>query len=136
THMVEYLAWTHDPLAKPWEKYDLKLQSWEGNIERRRTVRARAERLARGDEPLEPLRAVHSEGAVEVILGLAYEANACYPAVNIPNRGALPGLRDWAVVEVPGVLNRGGVSGVTTRPLPRPVVEICRREAELASVVV
>ena len=136
THMVEYLAWTHDPLAKPWEKYDLKLQSWEGNIERRRTVRARAERLARGEEALEPLRAVHSEGAVEMILGIADDANTYYPAVNIPNRGALPGVPDWAVVEVPGVLNRAGVHGVTTPPLPRPVIEICRREAELASIVV
>ncbi|HRW49470.1 MAG TPA: hypothetical protein P5333_18260, partial [Caldilinea sp.] len=115
---------------------DLKLQSWEGNIERRRTVRARAERLARGEEALEPLRAVHSEGAVEMILGIADDANTYYPAVNIPNRGALPGVPEWAVVEVPGVLNRAGVHGVTSPPLPRPVIEICRREAELASIVV
>ena len=102
----------------------------------RRTVRARAERLARGEEALDPLRSVHSEGAVEMILGIAHDANTYYPAVNIPNRGALPGLPDWAVVEVPGVLNHAGVQGVTAPALPRAVVEICRREAELAAVVV
>ncbi len=35
SHLCEYLAWTHDPITKPWEKYDLKLQSWEGNRRRR-----------------------------------------------------------------------------------------------------
>jgi len=26
-HVCEYLAWTHDPMTKPWEKYNLELQS-------------------------------------------------------------------------------------------------------------
>ncbi|MBK8047456.1 MAG: hypothetical protein IPK16_10240 [Anaerolineales bacterium] len=136
THMVEYLAWTHDPLAKPWEKYDLKLQSWDGNITRRKNVRARADAMAAGIEPIEHLRTVHSEGAVEMILGITYDANTYYPAVSIPNRGALPGLPDWAITEVPCVLNRAGIHGVSVPALPPAITELCRREVELASVVV
>lgn len=136
THMVEYLAWTHDPLTRPWEKYDIKLQSWEGNIERRRNVRARAERLAAGTEPLDPLRAVRSEGAAEIIEAWLCNANALQPALNIANRGLVPGLPDWAVVEAPAVVNRTGIYGVQVPALPPLVTEICRREAELASLVV
>jgi alpha-galactosidase len=136
THMVEYLAWTHDPQTKPWEKYDLKLQSWTGNIERRRNVRARAERLAAGLEDLEPLRHVPSEGGVEIIEARQGNTNDVMMAVNIPNRGCLPGLPDWAIVEVPAIVNRTGVRGVSVPALPRAVTEICRREVELASVVI
>lgn len=136
THMVEYLAWTHDPMTRPWEKYDLKLQSWTGNMERRRNVRARAERMAAGEESIEPLLHVHSEGAVEIIEARQADANLYMPALNIPNRGCLPGLPDWAVVEVPAVVNRAGVHGVSVPALPPPVTEICRREAELASLVI
>lgn len=136
THMVEYLAWTHDPMTKPWEKYDLKLQSWTGNIERRKQVRVRAERMAAGEEPIEPLRQVHSEGAVEIIEARETDANAYMPALNLPNRGCLPGLPDWAIVETPAIVNRHGVHGVSMPALPPSVTEICRREAELAALVI
>jgi alpha-galactosidase len=136
THMVEYLAWTHDPITKPWEKYDLKLQSWTGNIERRKKVRVRAERLAAGEEPLEPLLNVYSEGAVEIVEARLADANAYMPALNLPNHGGLSGLPDWAVVETPAVVNRMGVQGVSMPALPPAVTEICRREVELAFLVV
>jgi alpha-galactosidase len=48
----------------------------------------------------------------------------------------LPGLPDWAIVEVPAVVNRMGIHGVSMPALPPAVTEICRREAELASLVV
>jgi alpha-galactosidase len=58
------------------------------------------------------------------------------PALNIANHGALPGLPDWAVVEVPAVVNRAGVHGVRVPALPASIAEICRREAELGALVV
>lgn len=137
THMVEYLAWSHDPIAKPWEKYDLKLQSWTGNIARRQAVRARAERLAAGDEPLAPLRAVRSEGAAEIIEAWLGDTHAWQPALNVPNAGgALPGLPPWAIVEVPAVVDRAGVHALPVPALPHALTELCRREAELAALVV
>jgi len=136
THMVEYLAWSHDPLAKPWEKYDLKLQSWTGNIERRRNVRQRAERLADGVEPLEPLLSARSEGAVEIVEAWLADSGVWMPALNIRNAGYLPGLPEFAVVEVPATVDRQGIHGVPMPQLPPAIQEICRREVELASLVV
>ncbi len=112
------------------------MQNWDWNIERRRTVRARAERLAAGEESIEPLLQVHSEGAVEIIEAIEDDANLYMPALNLANHGALPSLPDWAIVEVPAIVNRRGIHAVTVPPLPRPVTEICRREVELASVVI
>jgi alpha-galactosidase len=137
THMVEYLAWSHDPITKPWEKYDLKLQSWEGNIARRTAVRALAGRLAAGGESLTPLRAVRSEGAVEIIEAWLADAHGWQPALNLPNRGgALPGLPEWAIVETPAVVNRAGMHPLPVAALPNAITELCRREAELAALVV
>lgn len=136
THMVEYLAWSHDPLAKPWEKYDLKLQSWSGNIERRANVRARAERMAAGAEPLDALLSVRSEGVVELIEAWQANSGELMPALNIGNAGLIPGLPDFAVVEVPATVDRAGIHGVPMPPLPPAISELCRREAELASLVV
>ena len=28
THLVEYLPWMHDPIAKPWETYEVPLYDW------------------------------------------------------------------------------------------------------------
>ncbi len=136
THMVEYLAWTHDPITKPWEKYDLKLQSWTGNLDRRKRVRARAERMAAGEESIEPLLHVHSEGAVEIIEARQADANAYMPALNLANCGALPGLPDWAIVETPAIVNRIGVHPVSVPALPPAITEICRREVALAALVI
>jgi 6-phospho-beta-glucosidase len=39
--------------------------------------------------------------------------------VNVPNRGAIPGLPDDLVVEVPGFVDRSGVAPQSNGPLPR-----------------
>src|SRR5690606_27114293 len=31
THLAEYLPWTHDPVSKPWERYEIPLYDWGGN---------------------------------------------------------------------------------------------------------
>jgi alpha-galactosidase len=136
THMVEFLPWCHDPIAQPWLKYDLKLQSWEGNLARRTAVRERAQRMAAGAEPLDALRTVRSEGAVEIIEAWLADSESMMPALNIRNDGYLPGLPSDAVVEVPATVDRRGVLGVPMQPLPPSINELCRREVELASLVI
>jgi alpha-galactosidase len=137
THMVEYLAWTHDPVSRPWEKYDLKLQSWEGNLERRRRVRARAEAIASGTESVDDLRAVRSEGAVEIVEARLLGQPVRMPALNIANHDCcLPGLPEWAVVEIPATVSSKGICGEAVEALPPAITELCRRESHLASLVV
>ena len=52
------------------------------------------------------------------------------------NDGALPGLPDWAGVEVPARVGRAAVVAQQMEPLPHALTEICRREMELSSLVV
>lgn len=42
--------------------------------------------------------------------------------VNVPNRGALPGVPENAVVEVPAVVDGGGIRPITVDPLPESIM--------------
>ena len=42
--------------------------------------------------------------------------------VNVPNRGALPGVDDDVVVEVPAVIDRKGIQPLRVAPLPRKIM--------------
>ena len=42
--------------------------------------------------------------------------------VNVPNRGALPGVDDDVVVEVPAVIDRKGIHPLRVAPLPRKIM--------------
>ncbi len=59
-----------------------------------------------------------SERLVSIIEGI--ETNEGYEetAVNVPNRGLIPQLPDWIVVEVPGIIDASGVRGRSPGPIP------------------
>jgi len=136
SHLCEYLPWVHDPRTRPWETYNLQLYDWEAS-EGRREERARlAAAMAAGDQPIDGLRHVRSEGAVELIEAISGNTNAYIPSVNIPNQGYIPNLPDGIIVEVPAVANAAGIHGLGLDPLPEAIAELCRREAALAGLVV
>lgn len=141
SHMCEYLTCVTDPTTKPWEKYDLKLQSWEGN----RARRAYREKLARdivsGAVDVNELRDVWrhemlDEGIPEMIEAVITNKPHFHPQLNIPNRGYIPNLPDDAIVEVPGVISAFGFQGLSFPPLPEAIAEMCRRELSLSSMYV
>jgi len=135
-HLCEYLPWGHDPHTKPWETYNLRLYDWAA-AEKDRQDRARlAAAMAAGEQPIDGLRQVHSEGAVELIEAIAGNTNAYIPTVNIPNQGYIPNLPDRTIVEVPAVADGAGIHGLGLDPLPEAIAELCRREAALAGLVV
>lgn len=135
-HLSEYLPWVHDPQTRPWETYNLQLYDWEAS-ERRREERARlAAAMAAGDQPIDELRHVRSEGAVELIEAIVGNTNAYIPSVNIPNQGYIRNLPDGIIVEVPAVADAAGIHGLGLDPLPEAIAELCRREAALAGLVV
>jgi alpha-galactosidase len=135
-HLSEYLPWGHDPQAKPWETYNLRLFNWAAGEQQRKERAQLAAAMAAGDRPIDGLRQVHSEGAVELIEAIADNTNAYIPTVNIPNQGYIPNLPDGIIVEVPAVANGAGIHGLGLDPLPEPIAELCRREAALAELVV
>lgn len=142
SHMCEYLAYTHDPMTKPWEKYDLKLQSWDGN-RRRRTARwelARA--IVDGREDLDTLtnlsrHQILEEPLPEIMEAILFDDNYYNHQLNIPNNGGLiPNLPAGAIVEVPGNVSGFGVQGLGLPPLPEGIAELCRRELVRSDLVV
>jgi alpha-galactosidase len=136
THLVEYLPWTHDPVAKPWERYPIPLYNWGENEMARDDLQRRLVEMAGGRVPIDELRQVHSEGAAEVIAAIADNENYYDEAANIANQGAIANLPDETVVEVPALVNGLGVNGVHVGALPEPIAELLRREAALVEMVV
>jgi alpha-galactosidase len=135
-HLCEFLPWTHDPISRPWEKYNLELQSWDGNRRRRADRKALAAAIVAGAEPVDKLREVHSEGVPEIIEAITFNDNFYHHQVNLPNNGLIPNLPDNAIVEGPGTVSGFGIRGLNVPPLPEPIAELCRRELALSSVVV
>ena len=60
------------------------------------------------------------EIAVDVMDAIANDKREVWP-VNVPNRGAIEGLPDDLVVEVPGLVDRHGARPLASGPLPSPV---------------
>ncbi|HVP20854.1 MAG TPA: hypothetical protein VMS73_03230 [Anaerolineaceae bacterium] len=135
-HLCEYLPWLSDPQTRPWEKFDISLYDWEGAEARRGAGHDLIERMGRGYEAIDPLLEADSEGAIEVIEGIAGVRNAYHLAVNLPNDGYITNLPQGAVVEVPGHFSGLGVRGVGMGALPEGIAELCRRECTVSQLTV
>ncbi len=142
SHLCEFLPWVANPITKPWEKYNLQLQSWEGNRTRRARRRQLAEAVVSGEVAVEELRNVWQfdileEPVAEIIAAIHFNDNYYNQQLNIPNNGGLiPNLPEDAIVEVPGVISGMGIQGLAFPPLPDAIAELCRRELDLSSLVV
>jgi alpha-galactosidase len=136
THLCEYLAWTHDAQARPWERYNIRLYDWNGNEAFRDLSQNMMANIASGSLSVEGLRDAVSEGAVELVEAIAGNTDYYDEAVNIPNAGAIPNLPAETIVEVPALISGVGVRGITLDPLPPAVAELLRREATLVELVV
>jgi alpha-galactosidase len=135
-HLCEYLAWTHDPLAKPWEKYHLTHQNWDGNRQRRADRWAQARAIIAGERPVDDLLFAISEGVPEIVEAITFNSNEYHQQLNLPNEGLIPNLPADAIVEVPGVISGMGIHGLNFPPLPEAIAELCRRELALSSLAV
>ena len=135
THLAEYLPWLHDPLANPWDTYHIPLYDWRGNEGVRDFLNQMMQMLADGALPVDGMRDAPSEGAAELIAGLSGHAYLD-ETVNVPNAGAIAGLPDATVVEVPALVDPSGIHPLQIGPLPAPIAELCRREAARVELVV
>ena len=136
THLAEYLPWLHDPVASPWETYQLPLYDWSGNEGVREALQSLMAAMASGDMPVDGMRDAPSEGATELIAALGGGEPYLDETVNVPNRGAISNLPDDTVVEVPALVGPFGIQPVQIGALPAPIAELCRREASLVELAV
>ena len=135
-HMCEYLQWTHDPVKKPWEKYHLTPQNWDGNRQRRADRWAQTHAFINGERPVDELKLAISEGVDQIVEAIIFDDNAYHQQLNLPNHGLIPNLPDDAIVEVPGLISGMGIRGLNMPPLPAGIAELCRRELALSSITV
>ncbi len=136
THLVEYLALTHDPLARPWETYNIPLYNWGDNERARDFLLNMMQQMADGSVPVHGMRDAYSEGAAELIAAIARAEPTYDETVNIPNNGAISNLPDEAIVEIPALVSGRGIEGIHIGELPFAVAALCRREVDLVEMVV
>lgn len=136
THLSEYLPWLHDPVAGPWERYHLPLYDWSGNESVRVVLQEMMRSMANGSLLVDGMREAPSEGAMELIAALGGGESYLDETVNVPNQGAIAGLPPDTFVEVPAVVDSFGIHPVHIDPMPYPIVELWRREANLVEMVV
>ncbi|MCI0478303.1 MAG: alpha-glucosidase/alpha-galactosidase, partial [Anaerolineales bacterium] len=97
-HAGEYFSFAH-------ETSDLKGYDFDGYAARGVELDARVDRANQDGSALKEFVAWDtSERAARIITGIVNDWREYEIAVNVVNHGALPGLPDWAVVEVPGVV--------------------------------
>ena len=136
THLCEYLPWTSDPVAKPWEKYDIKLYDWELMAAIRDFKLNRLNEMANGNVTIEGLLDTDSEGALEMIENISGASTHYHLAANLPNVGQIANLPLGATVETPVVVDGAGIHPVHVGALPEPIAELCRRETTVAQLCV
>ncbi len=59
------------------------------------------------------------ERVVPIIEGILTDSGYVEEAVNIPNNGLIADLPDWIVVEVPAIVDKNGIHGLSMGHLPR-----------------
>jgi alpha-galactosidase len=131
-HLCEYLPWVSDPTTEPWKKFDLDLYEWQGHSQDREDNWGMLEKAVQTREAPEEFIPSYSEGALEVIENIVQDTNFVWEAVNIPNRGQIPNLPEDAIIELPGLLNARGASGIHVGPMPEGIAELLRREISVS----
>lgn len=136
-HLSEYLPYVHNPVTKPWERYELHLYDWDRAERGRDEVWGDIQSLADvGGADLERLRHIPSEGICEVLVGFGGGKPVYHEAVNVPNAGTIEDLPADSIVEVPAWITESCVRPVSIGRLPPLISELCRREAERVELVV
>ncbi len=121
-HVGEYLSYAWEYCG--FEGYDFEAADRHG-----RELYAELRAIAAGEKPVDTyLERTSGEIAVPIITGVLGNTHQYELAVNLPNRGLIPNLPEWAIVEVPATIDATGVHGAPLGPLPEPIAAMCRTQ--------
>jgi len=122
-HIGEYLSYA-------WEFCGLEGYDFDRAEAHGKRLWERLQRWAAGEEPLDELlqHKPYADRAVPIVVGVLEDTHQYELAVNVPNRGFIPNLPEWAIVEVPATVDASGVHGVNVGPLPEPIAAMCRTQ--------
>jgi alpha-galactosidase len=110
--------------------------------ETRRGAIANIEGWASGEKPVDSLLAQPSRearvqmGITRIMADVLTGGSGRRPSFNLPNDGYIDNISPDAVVEVPGIVDRGHVCGVPVGPLPGPIASMVQNEVEIQKLVV
>ena len=129
-HAGEYFAFAY-------ETSDLRGYDFDGYTARGVELDARVDRANRDGAALKEFIAWDTaERAASIIAGIVNDWHSYEIAVNVVNHGALPGLPDWAVVEVPGVVTAHGILPLRVPPLPPAITALLNQQVAIQDRVV
>lgn len=130
SHIGEYLPFAHEigafhpPHVELFAKFD-------------RFVERLTTRVADTRVPLPTRRMGHSLEEVVPIIAAIWSGQATrIRAVNVPNRGYVPNVRDGAIVEVGATADRAGIHPDAMPPIAEPIAGHIAKQVELQSLVV
>lgn len=150
-HIGEYLSWAddyvpaqlqyfHDPAdGSPWREgaatpewyYEIRFADTERPFQPPKHAQKSLEDTL-AERPL-----VSSEElAIPIIEWVACGVERDLPAVNLPNRGAIPGLPDDMVVEVAAQVVDGELVPIPTEPLPEGIFAMVRLQGSIHKLLV
>ena len=121
-HAGEYVSFA-------WETSDMKgydFDGWDGWGEE---IKTQLRQVISGERPIqEYIGRTSGERVIQIIDAMLHNKNQYELALNIPNHGCIPGLPDWAIVEVPGVVSGAGISGLHVPALPPGVTALLAQQ--------
>lgn len=124
-HTGEYISFA-------WETSAMKGYDFEAYAQEGRAVKDKLRQIAAGQLSAEEFAGRNSgERAIPFITAMLQNKNQYELALNIPNRGAIPGLPDWAIVEVPSVVSASGVQGLTVPAFPPGITALLAQQVAI-----
>ncbi len=72
------------------------------------------------------IRIERSERVITIIEGMITDSGYEEEAVNVPNTGLIEDLPSWVVVEVPGIIDKNGVHGITMQGISKGFLALLR----------
>jgi alpha-galactosidase len=129
-HVGEYFGFAY-------ETSDLKGYDFEGRVQESADLDASVERAGQPGAALDEFVNNDSgERGINVVAAVLNNLNQYELNVNVVNNGALPGLPDWAIVEVPAVVSGAGVLPLRMPPLPAGITAVLNQQVAIQDRVV
>lgn len=129
-HVGEYFAYAYETSA-------LRGYDFAARAALSADLDARVERAATDDILRDEfLHADSGERGVNIVAAIANNLNTYELNVNVVNNGALAGLPDWAIVEVPAVVSGVGVTPLRVPRLPAGITAVLQLQVAIQDRVV
>ncbi len=134
-HVGEFIGWAHEVVGT--KGYDFAALD-----EERAGLNRQLDDWNAGAEAVEPLLSEPPRerklglSAAGLVADLVAGRSTPKPSLILPNDGYIENIDADAVVEVPGLTEKGRVGGLRVGPLPGPIASMVAREVEIQRLVV